>query len=285
MADPLFSIAKSCADIALEAAVPIIEIYNRIVTVSTKADGSPVTEADRDADHIIRTKLQILWPDIPIISEESLDDRNYDYRRYFLVDPLDGTREFINRTGQFTVNIALIENSRAIMGVIYAPSQGELYIGADRAYASMRIQAGQILDPDKLQLIHVRDAISNHLVALNSLSHGEQETETYLNKITPSEVLKSGSSLKFCKLATGDADVYPRFGPTMAWDIAAGDAILRAAGGQIFNGFGKEFEYQSCDLKNGPFLAIGDTRLFTRLAPEFINICQNRHHAKNDIVE
>lgn len=285
MADPLLSLATICADIALEAAVPVLDIYNKNVSVSTKADGTPVTEADLAADHIISTKLQSHWPDIPIISEESSSPLAKNFSRFFLVDPLDGTREFINHTGEFTINIALIENGRAIMGVIYAPSQNELFIGTDRAYICAPIKAGEKLDLVDLKSIHTRTAIADHLVALHSLSHTESETELYLKSVSPSRTIRSGSSLKFCKIAKGEADFYPRFGPTMGWDIAAGHAILRAAGGRVLNGEGGEFHYTSSDLRNGPFLAIGDPRLDSQLRPDFTKACQIRRHAKSDIAE
>lgn len=285
MVEPLHSLAHICADIALEAAVPILEIYRKSLAVSTKADGSPVTEADLAADHIIRERLQSLWPDIPVISEESIAYRDKDFSRYFLVDPLDGTREFINHTGEFSINIALIENGRAIMGVIYAPSQFELYIGTDRASTCAPIQAGDKVNLQDFKSIQIRNAAYDHLVALSSLSHGEMETDAYLNAISPHKILKSGSSLKFCKIAKGDADFYPRFGPTMGWDIAAGHAILRAAGGIMLNKDGDEFHYSSSDLRNGPFLAIGDPKLVTKLQPQFTTACQIRHPAKSDIAE
>jgi 3'(2'),5'-bisphosphate nucleotidase len=283
--ETLFSLAYTCADVALEAAVPILEIYNKSLAISTKADGSPVTEADLAADRIIRSKLQSLWPDIPIISEESSADCSQDFSRYFLVDPLDGTREFINHTGEYTVNIALIVKTRAVMGVIYAPSQNELYIGADEAYICTQIHAGEKLDTRELKPIHIRKANADHLTALSSISHGDIETDGYLKSVSPIQILRSGSSLKFCKIAKGEADFYPRFGPTMAWDIAAGHAILKAAGGITRDAEGEEFHYASSNLRNGPFLAIGDPNLAKQLQPEFTKFCQIRHHAKSDIAE
>lgn len=283
MSDPYSALSQQCAAIALQAAAPVIEIYRQDFDVRPKADGSPVTEADLASDQIIRAALQSRWPDIPIVSEESFCSNTHRLERYFLVDPLDGTREFLNRTGQFTINIALIENGRSVAGTVYAPIQGDLFIAGQLAYEISGIHAGDPLNADHFQNIHVRRAQAEHLVALASLSHGDPETEAYLRRTHVTETRKSGSSFKFCLIARGDADLYPRFGPTMGWDIAAGHAILNASGGIILDATGQDLGYHTALQKNGPFIALGDRSLIDRLTPDFIQIVQARRGEETDI--
>ena len=279
MATPYLSLARICADIALAAAVPILDIYEKHGEARIKSDGSPVTEADLLADEMIRQNLQSSFPDIPVISEESEVAVEQNLNRYFLVDPLDGTREFLSRTGEFTVNIALIENGVAKMGAIFAPCHGQLFIGAEHAYECVNLDVGDKIDSRPLTQIAVRKSDADRLVALGSLSHGEPDTEAFLLEQHPREIRKSGSSLKFCIIAKGEADFYPRFSPTMGWDVAAGHAILRAAGGTLMNENGELLNYAPYNLRNGPFLAVGDPVLGEKLKSQFMNFCQNRYRA------
>ena len=285
MEDPYSALARDCAEIALQAAGPVLEIYHQDFTARPKADGSPVTEADLLADAHIRHALHMRWPDIPIVSEESFDAPSLPLERYFLVDPLDGTREFLNRTGQFTINIALIENGRSVAGAIYAPIQSSLYFAGHHAYEISNIKLGDKIADHAIQTIRIRDAIPDRLIALASLSHGDPDTEAYLDRMHGTEIRKSGSSLKFCLIARGDADFYPRFSPTMGWDIAAGQAILNAAGGSILDVSGQEFRYYNAVQKNGPFVAFGDRQMIGNLMPDFIQIALTRHSAKSGIAE
>lgn len=215
-------------DAALAAGAEIEAIYGAGCAIETKQDGSSVTEADRRAEAIILAALAAAFPDIPVIAEEEacagrLPDIG---NSFFLVDPLDGTRGFADRTGEFTVNIALIENGRAVAGVIYAPDSHELYYGASGEGAWRRRGDGPI------EAIAARPRPASGLVALTSRTHASQTAER-LAHLPIGEYLPSSSSLKFCRIAEGLADVYPRFGRTMEWDTAAGQAILEAAGGRI----------------------------------------------------
>lgn len=285
MIESPISFARACADIALEAAMPIMKFYTEGFVPKAKSDGSLVTEADIAADELIQSRLHANWPDIPVISEESAQNYNGELNQFFLVDPLDGTREFVNKTGEFTINIALIINGTPVIGVIYAPSIKELFIGADTAFHCRTIDAGEKLNAHNLEMIATRSANLQNLTALGSLSHSDADTRSYLERLKVKDVRQSGSSLKFCKIANSQADIYPRFGPTMGWDIAAGDAILRAAGGAVINADGGLFRYSSQDLLNGPFLALGDKSLFDVLKPDFMSACRNRHRVKSDIAE
>lgn len=277
--------AQICADIALAAAVPILELYQREIGSHVKADGSPVTAADLAADQIIRANLQHTWPDIPIISEEyEIHDTTHD-QRFFLVDPLDGTKEFLHGTGEFTVNIALIENHQSVAGVIYAPVLKHLFIAGEAAFELSDISAGHSIASAKLSPIRSRQAKRDALTALASRSHADDKTDRLLKMLTPTAIRRSGSSYKFCLLAKGEADIYPRFGPTMEWDIAAGHAILRAAGGTVLNESGKSFEYRGSQTRNGPFLAVGDKEFGQDVIADFIQIGRSQHPAKTGIAE
>ncbi len=243
-------------DAARKAGLEIMQIYQQMgdITASYKQDGSPLTIADQQAHHIIEAMLQHHFADIPIISEEGTD-RSEGLPRYFLVDPLDGTKEFIKKTGEFTVNIALIENGMPIAGVIYVPAMQKLYFTKNGQ--SYRQMAGESAEP-----IHITTADKQAIKAVVSKSHLDAQTEEFLTKFTLGQKLSAGSSLKLCLLAEGLADIYPRFGRTMEWDIAAGHAILQQAGGNIFQCDGKPFRYSKTDYANDDgFIAYGDCRL------------------------
>lgn len=262
--------ALDLARLAVKAAVPVLEFYDRNHHTQTKEDGSPVTEADLASDRLICAGLTANWPAIPVISEERYTATFQSYRRFFLVDPLDGTREFINRTGEFTINIALIEDGRPVAGAIYAPIRKTLFFAGEHAFELSDIDTNTIIMEREYPRIFTRQANANHLLALASLSHGDPRTDKFLNQIRPQEIRRSGSSFKFCMIAKGEADIYPRFGRTMSWDTAAGHAIIRAAGGAFVNEHGDEFYYSSGTLENGPFLAVGDPRLLSDMTKKFI---------------
>ncbi len=216
--------------------------------VEYKDDHSPVTVADREADAIIINRLSELAPDIPVISEESSPTRKIGSSdSFFLVDPLDGTKEFINGRDEFTVNIALIERGAPRFGIVYAPAISKLYVTLNQDHAVMALmdpdQAVPAFDALDLEPIKTRKPDASGLVAAVSRSHLNAETEDFLKKHRISQTFTSGSSLKFCCLAEGLADVYPRFGRTMEWDTAAGHAVLGAAGGAVLDETGAPLRY------------------------------------------
>jgi 3'(2'), 5'-bisphosphate nucleotidase len=260
-------IAAALAEIALAAGPTIMEIYNRDTAARAKSDGSPVTEADVRAEVIIHARLQVLSPDTPIVAEEAAaagaDMKIADL--FFLVDPVDGTREFLKRNGEFTVNVALVSHGVPIAGAVYAPALDRIWVGGDRAWTAT-VKLGGLLPDENDRLPLSTRAAPEKLTALASRSHRDPETEAFLCGLPVGELTSAGSSLKFCVLAEGGADVYPRFGPTMEWDTAAGDAVLRAAGGMVLCKDGKPFGYGKSDkgLKNGAFVAWGDPKAATR---------------------
>lgn len=244
---------------AREAGRAILEIYNRDFKVETKADSSPLTEADLAAHRIIVRRLGEQYPDVPILSEESAEGVAYGDRarwsRYWLVDPLDGTKEFIKRNGWFTVNIAYMENNRPRAGTVYAPAADLLYYGSLGAGAFKVEKSGE---PVALRRPPLPE--SGVLRVVGSLSHPSPEMETFIREKRKQyddvQFLAMGSSLKICLVAEGKADVYPRFGPTMEWDTAAAHAVLRAAGGSLQAcGSDAELPYNKENLRNGWFIA------------------------------
>ena len=245
---------------ALEAGRAAHDIYHGAFEVQAKADESPVTTADHVAEEIILRHLARHAPNIPVVAEEQAAGGNIPAvaDEFFLVDPLDGTKEFIRRRGDFTVNIALIRAQVPALGVVYAPATGQLFaadVGAARA-----VRAG--VDPADpvaagLQPIHVRAVPGAGLTAVASRSHRTPETDAYLARYAIAEVVAVGSSLKFCLLAAGEADLYPRLGPTMEWDTAAGHAVLSAAGGQVAARDGLPLRYGKPQFRNPWFVASG----------------------------
>lgn len=228
---------------ALEAGRVIVKHYTDGCAVHAKKDQSPVTEADHAAEAVILKVLASIAPDIPVVAEEEAAAGHLPAnlgRRFFLIDPLDGTREFLLRNGDFTVNIALIEDGTPVLGLVYAPVRNLLYVGsrdgaqevvtsADHRVESRKAVKARISPPEK--------------VVVCSRSHLTPETEQFLKLNHSGKCVSVGSSLKFCMIARGDADLYPRFGPTMEWDTAAGDAVLRAAGGMTTTFDGKPMIY------------------------------------------
>lgn len=254
----------------LEAGDAILEIYARpAFEASSKDDGSPVTEADTRAETIILRALALLAPGLPVVAEEAaaaglVPETAHDF---ILVDPLDGTREFVNRNGDFTVNIALIRNGAPVLGVVYAPALGLIYsglvgTGARRADVARGAATGWVP-------IQAGSPAPNGLRVVASRSHMSDETRRYLEAFDVTELVPTGSSLKFCRVAEGEADLYPRMGRTMEWDTAAGDAVLRAAGGQVqtLDGgrltYGKRHQPSEADFANPWFVAVGAFELST----------------------
>jgi len=245
--------------IAEAAGAAIMAVYRDGFSVQTKEDASPLTQADLAANRVIVDGLARLTPQIPVLSEESAQvpwETRRAWTRYWLVDPLDGTREFIKRNGEFSVNIALIDQGVAVFGVIQAPVDGRIWHGW-REGAAMRRIGGQ----DSVLRVHAPAGSPLRVAA--SRSHRGARTDALLERMGEVEVLAQGSSLKFCRIADGELDLYPRFGPTSEWDTAAGQCILEAAGGQVLAAdSGKPFRYnQRQTLLNGDFIALGDPAL------------------------
>lgn len=252
--------------IALAAGVRILDIYGTAFSVALKPDHSPVTLADTEAEKIILDGLASLCPDIPVVAEESVAAGRVPTigTRFFLVDPLDGSREFISRNGEFTVNIGLIEDSVPVAGIVYAPALKRIWWGG----AAEGSFAGSVADDIVVDHTPIRPRTAGSgICAVGSRSHGSGEGDMRLARFAISDFISIGSSLKFCLLAAGEADIYPRFGRTMEWDTAAGDAILRAAGGRVdqLDGtpltYGKRNQVTDTDFANPAFIAYGDTHL------------------------
>lgn len=247
--------------LARAAAAEILAVYDSEFAVQHKDDRSPLTAADLASHRCIAAGLQALTPDIPLLSEESKDldiAARRQWPRFWLVDPLDGTREFIKRNGEFTVNIALVEDGVATFGVIQQPVSGALWHGAPGAGAYRR-------EGDADVAIRVRKPAAAPLRIAASRSHRDERTQALLDALG-GEAVACGSSLKFCRIAEGGIDLYPRFGPTGEWDTAAGQAILEAAGGAVLDPQGRPFRYNQREtLLNGDFIAFGDLALRDRL--------------------
>lgn len=249
---------------ALAGGDAILPIYaGGDLDLRAKADDSPVTAADEAAERAIVARLSAAAPDIPIVSEEMAAEGHVPppSRRFFLVDPLDGTKEFIRRNGEFTVNIALVEDGRPVAGVVLAPAVGRAF---------MTSAAGEALQatlsdgaPGAWRAIRCRHAPSRGLIAVASRSHAGPETDAFLQRYDVTRRIAAGSSLKFCLIAAGEADLYPRFGRTMEWDTAAGHAILAAAGGRVTTLDGRPLRYgkrgraDEADFANPDFVASG----------------------------
>ncbi len=228
------ALCDALVSLALKAGAAAMKIYAREIVADAKADASPVTEADRLGEEIILAGLASVAPDVPVLAEESAAAGVIPETlgsRFFLVDPLDGTKEFISKTGEFTVNIALIGNGAPVIGVVYAPAINKLYAGEPNGAWRAAVDAKGQIGPR--QPIRVRAAPEGGLVAVASRSHRSPETDAYLDTLAVADFTAAGSSLKFCLVAEGAADVYPRFGRTMEWDTGAGQAVLEAAGGSV----------------------------------------------------
>jgi 3'(2'), 5'-bisphosphate nucleotidase len=253
----LEALVRGMREAALQAGALILRFYESEVAVRMKDDGSPVTQADEEASRLLLAALAQLAPGIPAISEEAVDTRQVPApgSRFFLVDPLDGTKEFIGRNGEFTVNLALIDGGRPVAGVVYVPARQRLFSGwrteDGRGHAFEHPPEG----PPRA--IAARRPAPEGLVVVASRSHRDQRTDEYLKQFRVTSFLTAGSSLKFCLLAAGEADLYPRLGRTMEWDTAAGHAVLEAAGGQVTRLDGTPLEYGKPGFENPSFVCWG----------------------------
>ena len=254
-ADKLKAMLEPVLEIARAASEKIIAVYNRDFTVEQKADHSPLTEADMAAHEVIESRLQALYPEIPVLSEESSHipfEERRQWQRYWLVDPLDGTREFVKRNGEFTVNIALIEGHEPIMGVIVVPVTGVSYYAA-RDNGAWKVVDGEVSE------VKVRRREPGFMIVAGSRSHASDSLVAFLERIGEHELVSMGSSLKFCLVAEGKADVYPRLGPTSEWDTAAAHCIVNEAGGSLTDTHMKPLLYNTKEsLLNPSFFVSGE---------------------------
>jgi 3'(2'), 5'-bisphosphate nucleotidase len=220
--------------LALEAGDRIMEIYNSDdFEVKSKSDQSPVTEADEAADALISAGLRDAFPEVALVTEEQADSHDIDAMTFLIVDPLDGTKEFVNRRGDFTVNIALVEDGVPTRGVVYAPAKGRMFYTNS---VGQSVEETGPFDKDaagETTPLHVSKPDNSALMVVASKSHRDQATDDYIGKYEVKDMTSAGSSLKFCLVATGEADLYPRLGRTMEWDTAAGHAVLNGAGGHV----------------------------------------------------
>lgn len=243
---------RHVCQIARDAGAAIMQVYEGDHEVEYKMDQSPLTAADKASHQVIVAGLQDAFSEIPVLSEEGADipyAERKGWRRFWLVDPLDGTKEFIKRNGEFTVNIALIEDGQPVFGVVYVPVQDKMYWGVAGKGAWMK--HGQV----DARTIHVRKPDNEKgMTVVMSRSHPSKELEEYLSGIKVAEALPVGSSLKLCVIAEGKADLYPRFGPTMEWDTAAGHAVVVAAGGTVTQTTGQPLTYNKEQLLNPHFI-------------------------------
>ena len=245
--EPIAELAKAAGD-------AILEVYATDFDVQNKEDESPLTQADMASHRIIDAGLKALTPDIPVISEESglasFEERS-SWQTYWLIDPLDGTKEFVNRNGEFTVNIALIRDNRPVFGVVHVPVKEMTYIGCEGHGAELR-------DKDGSRKIEVAASSQSPVMVVGSRSHRGSSLDAFLANLGEFEMLPMGSSLKFCKVAEGAADIYPRLGPTSEWDTGAAQAVVEQAGGQVLELDGNPLSYNKKeDILNPYFLVIG----------------------------
>jgi len=248
LVEPLVSLAR-------EAGNAILEVYATDFEVQEKIDDSPLTKADLASHRIITSGLDRLTPDIPIISEESglpaFEERRK-WSRYWLIDPLDGTKEFVKRNGEFTVNIALIDGHRPVLGIVHVPVQGKTYTGCQGHGAAVQENDGPP------QPIRVGKASATPVRVVGSRSHRGSSLDTFFERLGQAEMVPMGSSLKFCVVAEGRADVYPRLGPTSEWDTAAAQAVVEQAGGAVLELDGRPLRYNAKDeILNPHFLVQG----------------------------
>lgn len=250
------SLLKDIVAISRQAGAAILQVYGQEIDVTHKEDSSPLTQADLASHQLIRDALRNLTPGIPLLSEESavLDyaDRAA-WHEYWLVDPLDGTKEFIKRNGEFTVNIALVRNHAPIMGVVHVPVSGVTYWGIEGDGAWRQESTGGA------EPIAVRAPCADPVVVVGSRSHANPKLEQHLAALGSYELVSMGSSLKFCLVAEGQADFYPRLGPTSEWDTAAAHAVVTAAGGSVVTLDGRPLRYNTkASLLNPEFLVFAD---------------------------
>lgn len=255
---------EQLARIALDAGKLVMDIYSTDFDVERKDDASPVTEADAKAEILILDGLKAAEPGLKVIAEESVSAGKIPEHghRFALVDPLDGTREFINRNGQFTVNIGIIEHGKPVMGVVYAPALNRLFVadGPDSAWQADVKPGAPVPSEDARRPLHIRKCPDAGVTAIASKSHLSPETDAFLKKFNVDEIISAGSSLKFCLLGAGEADLYPRMGRTMEWDTAAGQAVAEAAGAVVLTEDGAPLRYGKRErgYDNPHFIVYGD---------------------------
>lgn len=251
-------VANLFGSIAVHAGAAILQARDAAKAPRYKSDGSPVTAADLAADEVIRRELTQHLPGIAVITEESCTAAAAPTSdRFILVDPLDGTREFIGGSTEFTVNLALIERGTPVAGAVYAPALRLLYVGGNTARRLVLANEDGEPDPNKMQPVAVRPPPPEGWHVLVSRSHLDPGTKEWIERQRVAEQRTAGSSLKFCIIAEGEADVYPRLGPTMEWDTAAGHAVLKAAGGSVNDLDGRPLRYGKPEFRNGSFIARG----------------------------
>jgi 3'(2'), 5'-bisphosphate nucleotidase len=247
---------KQLVDISRRAGLTTLEWYDGDMGITQKSDESPLTKADLASHQLIHDELTRSWPDIPVLSEESAEipwETRRAWQQYWLVDPLDGTKEFINRNGEFTVNIALIQNHQPVMGIVHVPVTDTSYFGALDTGAWCQHGSANAA------AIRVRRPAADPAVIVGSRSHANPELTSQLSKLGAHELISMGSSLKFCRVAEGLADFYPRVGPTSEWDTAAAQAVVEAAGGQVVKIDGSPLAYNRKEIYLNPhFFVIGD---------------------------
>jgi 3'(2'), 5'-bisphosphate nucleotidase len=220
--------------LALDAGDAIMAVYDGPdFEVRAKGDASPVTEADEAADAVISAGLRAAFPGVPLITEEQAESHALSAQTFLIVDPLDGTKEFVQRRGDFTVNIAYVENGIPVCGIVYAPAKGRLFYTTVTGQSVEEVGPFARDLPGPLKPLQVSRPDNSALMVVASKSHRDQATDDYISRYAVKDMTSAGSSLKFCLVATGEADLYPRLGRTMEWDTAAGDAVLRGAGGQV----------------------------------------------------
>lgn len=247
------NVLDQLVDISRRAGLKILEWYAGDMGITLKSDDSPLTKADLASHELIKAELSNRWPDIPVLSEESAyipwkTRRNW--QQYWLVDPLDGTKEFINRNGEFTVNIALVRDHQPIMGVVHVPVTDTSYLGA------CDLGAWRQRGSEKPEPIRVRRPAAKKAVIVGSRSHANPELASQLDRLGAHELTSMGSSLKFCRIAEGLADFYPRMGPTSEWDTAAAQAVVEAAGGQVVKIDGAALGYNTKETYLNPFFFV-----------------------------
>ena len=252
------------SNIAIQAGEEILNYYNQEIEITQKNDSSPLTQADIASNKLILNALYNLDRSIPALSEESLINWEIrkNWKKYWLIDPLDGTKEFIKKNGEFTVNIALIENNNPTIGVVFVPVTKALYL-AQQGFGSYKINTNKKLrNLNNLNKISV-SKLHNKVRIIGSRSHSNSIFDDWVNDKYPgAEIVQAGSSLKFCLIAEGKADIYPRFGPTSEWDIAAGHIIVNEAGGRINTFSGGNINYNTKeDILNPHFYVIGNFEL------------------------
>lgn len=255
---------ETLAAIALEAGATIMAVYETDFDVDEKNDKSLVTAADDKAEAIILAALSDADPELPVIAEEAVSAGHLPEHgsRFALVDPLDGTREFVNKRGEFTVNIAIIEHGRPVMGVVYAPALARLFVaeGPDTAWQAQAAPGSEVPAPAQRTPLAIRSCPAAGVTAIASKSHRSPETDAFLKKFETADIVSAGSSLKFCLVAAGEADLYPRLGRTMEWDTAAGQAVAEAAGARVLTEDGAPLTYGKRErgYDNPHFIVYGD---------------------------